>query len=140
MPPSVSRMSENVGASICRNPKGLHVLYRGNFTFFNDNYVKERIQAGNRAYFANLRILKHRIISRAAKLQVYLLTELSIVQPLEIYFVFCVSHDAIRTIWWTATNDQWSADYSLRNIAVMAVYLRLLVVIFVLYDLDQYSY
>jgi hypothetical protein len=37
----------------------------------NDNCVKERIQAGNRAYFANFRILKSKIISRAAKLQVY---------------------------------------------------------------------
>jgi hypothetical protein len=31
--PSVSRMSENVGASTSRNPKGLHCLYRDNFTF-----------------------------------------------------------------------------------------------------------
>jgi hypothetical protein len=38
----------------------------------NDNCVRERIQAGNRAYFANLRILKSKIISRAAKLQVYI--------------------------------------------------------------------
>jgi hypothetical protein len=37
----------------------------------NDNCVKERVQAGNRAYFANFRILKSKIISRAAKLQVY---------------------------------------------------------------------
>jgi hypothetical protein len=27
-------MSENVGASISRNPKGLHGLYRDNFTFY----------------------------------------------------------------------------------------------------------
>jgi hypothetical protein len=27
-------MSENVGASTSRNPKGLHGLYRDNFTFF----------------------------------------------------------------------------------------------------------
>jgi hypothetical protein len=27
-------MSENVGASISRNPKGLHGLYGDNFTFF----------------------------------------------------------------------------------------------------------
>jgi hypothetical protein len=33
LPPSVSRMSENVGASTCRNSKGLHDLYRDNFTF-----------------------------------------------------------------------------------------------------------
>jgi hypothetical protein len=33
-PPSMSRMSENVGASTSRNPKGLHGLYRENFTFF----------------------------------------------------------------------------------------------------------
>jgi hypothetical protein len=37
----------------------------------NDNCVKERIQAGNRDCFANLRTLKSKIISRAAKLQVY---------------------------------------------------------------------
>jgi hypothetical protein len=30
---AVSRMSENVGASTSRNPKGLHGLYRDNFTF-----------------------------------------------------------------------------------------------------------
>jgi hypothetical protein len=34
LPPSVSRMSENVGASTSRNPKGLHGLYRDNFTFY----------------------------------------------------------------------------------------------------------
>jgi hypothetical protein len=33
LPPSVSRMSENVGASTSRNPKGLHGLYRDNFTY-----------------------------------------------------------------------------------------------------------
>jgi hypothetical protein len=32
LPPSVSQMSENVGASTSRNPKGLHGLYRDNFT------------------------------------------------------------------------------------------------------------
>jgi hypothetical protein len=34
LPPSVSRISENVGASTSRNPKGLHGLYRDNFTFY----------------------------------------------------------------------------------------------------------
>jgi hypothetical protein len=33
LPPSMSRMSENVGASTSRNPKGLHGLYREIFTF-----------------------------------------------------------------------------------------------------------
>jgi hypothetical protein len=33
LPPSMGRMSENVGASTSRNPKGLHGLYRENFTF-----------------------------------------------------------------------------------------------------------
>jgi hypothetical protein len=33
LPPSVSRMSENVGTSTSRKPKGLHGLYRDNFTF-----------------------------------------------------------------------------------------------------------
>jgi hypothetical protein len=37
----------------------------------NYNYIKERIQAGNRAYFANLRTLKSKIISRAAQIQGY---------------------------------------------------------------------
>jgi hypothetical protein len=37
----------------------------------NDNCVKERVQAGNRPYFANLSTLKSKIISRAAKIQVY---------------------------------------------------------------------
>jgi hypothetical protein len=37
----------------------------------NDNCVKERIQAGNGAHFANFRILKSKIISRAVKLKVY---------------------------------------------------------------------
>jgi hypothetical protein len=32
LPPSVSWMSENIGASTSRNPKGLHGLYRDNFT------------------------------------------------------------------------------------------------------------
>jgi hypothetical protein len=31
--PSVRRISENVGASTSRNPKGLHGLYGDNFTF-----------------------------------------------------------------------------------------------------------
>jgi hypothetical protein len=41
LPPSVSRMSENMGASTSRNPKGLHGLYRDNFifTFFTINSV-----------------------------------------------------------------------------------------------------
>jgi hypothetical protein len=34
LPPSMSRMSENVGPSTSRNPKGLHCLYRDNFTFY----------------------------------------------------------------------------------------------------------
>jgi hypothetical protein len=32
LPPSMNRMSENVGASTSRNPKGLHGLYGDNFT------------------------------------------------------------------------------------------------------------
>jgi hypothetical protein len=35
LPPSMSRMSENVGASTSRNPKGLHGLYRENFTLLS---------------------------------------------------------------------------------------------------------
>jgi hypothetical protein len=33
LPPSMNRMSENVGASTFLSPKGLHYLYRDNFTF-----------------------------------------------------------------------------------------------------------
>jgi hypothetical protein len=33
LPPSVSRMSENVGASTSHSPKGLHDLYRHSFTY-----------------------------------------------------------------------------------------------------------
>jgi hypothetical protein len=33
LPPSMTRMSENVGALTSRNPKGRHGLYRDNFTF-----------------------------------------------------------------------------------------------------------
>jgi hypothetical protein len=32
LPPSLSRMSENVGTSTSRNAKGLYSLYRDNFT------------------------------------------------------------------------------------------------------------
>jgi hypothetical protein len=31
IPPSVSRISENVGTSTSRNPKGLHGLYKDSF-------------------------------------------------------------------------------------------------------------
>jgi hypothetical protein len=34
LPPSMSRMSENVGASTSLIPKGLHGLYRDDFTFY----------------------------------------------------------------------------------------------------------
>jgi hypothetical protein len=34
LPPSVSRMSENVGTSSSHSPKGLDGLYRDNFTFY----------------------------------------------------------------------------------------------------------
>jgi hypothetical protein len=37
----------------------------------NDNCVKDRIRARTRAYFANMSKLKSKIISRAAKIQVY---------------------------------------------------------------------
>jgi hypothetical protein len=37
----------------------------------NDNCVKERIQAENMAYFANLSTLKSKIMSRAAKIQLH---------------------------------------------------------------------
>jgi hypothetical protein len=34
LPPPVSRMSENVGASTSHSSKGLHGLYRDSFTFY----------------------------------------------------------------------------------------------------------
>jgi hypothetical protein len=41
LPPSMNRMSENVGASTSRNPKGLHGLYRD--SFFYEMLVRFRI-------------------------------------------------------------------------------------------------
>jgi hypothetical protein len=41
LPPSMSRISENMGASTSRNPKGLHGLYRDNFTL---PYLAAQIQ------------------------------------------------------------------------------------------------
>jgi hypothetical protein len=41
LPPSMSRMSENVRTSTSCTPKGLHGLYRDNFTF---NYTWRRVQ------------------------------------------------------------------------------------------------
>jgi hypothetical protein len=38
LPPSVSRMSENVGASTSHSRKGLHGLYRDSFTFYLYSY------------------------------------------------------------------------------------------------------
>jgi hypothetical protein len=35
LPLSMNRISENVGASTSRNPKGLHGLYMDNVTFFS---------------------------------------------------------------------------------------------------------
>jgi len=37
----------------------------------NDRCIKERIQTGNKAYYANLQMLKSKIISRRPKLQIY---------------------------------------------------------------------
>jgi hypothetical protein len=37
----------------------------------NENCVKKRIQAANRAYFANLSTLNNKIIPRVAKIQIY---------------------------------------------------------------------
>jgi hypothetical protein len=43
LPPSMSRMSENVGASTSCSPKGLHGLYRDNFTLFTTLYQESFI-------------------------------------------------------------------------------------------------
>ena len=37
----------------------------------NDRCIKERIQTGNKAYYANLQMLKSKVISRGSKLQIY---------------------------------------------------------------------
>jgi hypothetical protein len=37
----------------------------------NDRCMKERLQAGNKAYYANLQMLKSKIRSRRSKLQIY---------------------------------------------------------------------
>jgi hypothetical protein len=37
----------------------------------DDRCIKERIQAGNKAYYANLQMLKRKRISRRSKLQIY---------------------------------------------------------------------
>jgi len=37
----------------------------------NDRCIKERIQTGNKAYYANLQMLKSKIIYRTSKLQIY---------------------------------------------------------------------
>jgi hypothetical protein len=37
----------------------------------NDRCIKERIQTGNKAYYANLQMLKSKITSRTSKLQIY---------------------------------------------------------------------
>jgi hypothetical protein len=42
LPQSMCRMSENVGASTSRNPKGLHGLYRDNFTFLPYRITEKR--------------------------------------------------------------------------------------------------
>jgi hypothetical protein len=38
LPPSVSRISENFGASTSRNPKGLYSLYTDNFTSYYEHF------------------------------------------------------------------------------------------------------
>jgi hypothetical protein len=43
LPPSVKRMSENVGASTSRNPKGLHGLYKDNFYLLTLSWKKAPI-------------------------------------------------------------------------------------------------
>jgi hypothetical protein len=49
---SMSRISENVGASTSRNPKGLHFLYRDNFTF-----TSTHITLSTRAIYTTLNLI-----------------------------------------------------------------------------------
>jgi hypothetical protein len=58
------RVSARVSSSKCLG----NVINNGNR---NDNCIKQRTQAGNRAYFANLSTFKSKIISTAAKIQAY---------------------------------------------------------------------
>jgi hypothetical protein len=45
LPPSVSRMSEIVGASTSRKPKGLHGLHGNNFTFTLQTMILLRLRS-----------------------------------------------------------------------------------------------
>jgi hypothetical protein len=51
LPPSVSRMSDSFGASTSRNPKGLHGLYRDNFTFTISQKMEVLITTGVRTSY-----------------------------------------------------------------------------------------
>jgi hypothetical protein len=63
LPPSVSRKSENVGASTSRNPKGIHGLYRDNFTlplFLNSlNCVNHKSKTGEHFRCYEMRFQEH---------------------------------------------------------------------------------
>jgi hypothetical protein len=50
LPPSVNRMSENMGASTSRKPKGLHGLYRENFTFTRRNELGWRVLSNKKVH------------------------------------------------------------------------------------------
>jgi hypothetical protein len=63
----------------------------------DDKCNKERIQAGNRAYIANLSTLKSKIITRAAKIHVYK----TLIRPIakygaEIWSLIVVEKNACR--------------------------------------------
>jgi hypothetical protein len=47
LPSSISRMSENVGALTSRNPKGLHGLYRENFTLLGEVQIELHVKDHN---------------------------------------------------------------------------------------------
>jgi hypothetical protein len=72
LPPSMSRMSENVGASTSRKSKGLHGLYRDNFTLLVFHQL--RIHGDFSSFGAYVFGLLTSLFSRVQTLQTQTLT------------------------------------------------------------------
>jgi hypothetical protein len=63
----------------------------------NDRCIKEKIQTGNEAYYANLQMLKSKIISRRSKLQMYkTLTRPVLTYGAETWTLMAVEENAVR--------------------------------------------